>query len=126
MTARYQVHHFLFRAEKNGENLGIRLKKMIGNRIIAIQRRSYRMPSQNDGSRSPKERSLGLKAKNVASLNKVKMSKKIKKRFTTHRMVLGIFSLISIMLRPEECSLTRSEKEPQKKVFSSVPTMISC
>jgi hypothetical protein len=84
------------------------------------------MPSQKDGSRSPRERSLGLKAKNVASLNKVKMSKKIKKRFTTHRMVLGIFNLISIMIRPVECSLTRSKKEPQKKAFSSVPTMISC
>jgi hypothetical protein len=82
------------------------------------------MPSQKDGSRSPKERSLGLKAKNVASRNKVKMSKKIKKRFTTHRMVFGIFSRISIMLRAVKCSLVRPKKEPQKKAFSSVPTMI--
>ena len=75
------------------------------------------MPSQNDGSRSPKERSLGLKAKNVASLNKVKMSKKIKKRFTTHRMVLGIFSLISIMLRPVEAVLPVLKKDYKRRHF---------
>jgi len=84
------------------------------------------MPSQKDGRRSPKERSRGLNAKNVASLNKVKMSKKMEKRFTTHRMVFGIFNLISIMLRAVECSLARPKKGVQKKAFSFVPTTISC
>jgi len=84
------------------------------------------MPSEKEGSKSPKERSRGLKAKNVVTLNSVKMSRKMKKRLTTQRIVLGIFNLISIMLRPENCSLTRSEKGLQKKAFSSVPTMISC
>jgi hypothetical protein len=60
------------------------------------------MPSQKDGSRSAKERSRGLNAKNVANLNTVKISKKRKNRFTTHRIVLGIFNLISIMLRTVE------------------------
>jgi hypothetical protein len=63
---------------------------------MAIQRRSYRMPKKNEGNKSPKERSLGLNAKKVANLNKVKINRKIEKRLTTQRMVFGIFNLISM------------------------------
>src|ERR1044072_8586592 len=73
------------------------------------------MPSQKDGNKSPKERSLGLNAKNVASLNKVKMSRKMKNRFTTHKMVLGIFSLISIMLRAVQLQSNPSSKRTTKE-----------
>jgi hypothetical protein len=63
---------------------------------MAIQRRSYRIPSMKDGSKSANERSRGLNAKNVASRNSVNINRKIKNRFITQRTVLGIFSLISI------------------------------
>ena len=75
----------------------MRLKNMIGKSKIAIQRISQRMPSQNEGNRSPNERSLGLKAKKVVSLNKVKISKKIKNRLITQRTVFGIFNRINMM-----------------------------
>ena len=40
----------------------------------------------------------------------------MKKRFMTHRMVLGIFNLISIMLRAEGCSLIL-KKEYKRRHF---------
>jgi len=53
---------------------------------------------KKDGNRSVKERSLGLNAKKVANLNKVKISRNITKRLITQRIVLGIFSFISMIL----------------------------
>jgi len=50
----------------------------------------------NDGNKSAKERSRGLKAKKVVSLNRVKINRKMKNRFMTQRMVLGIFNLINM------------------------------
>ena len=54
------------------------------------------MPKKNEGNKSLKERSLGLNAKKVANLNKVKINRKIEKRLITQRMVFGIFNLISM------------------------------
>ena len=51
-----------------------------------------------DGSKSPKERSRGLNAKNVARRNNVNINRKIKNRFMTQRTVLGIFNLTSILV----------------------------
>jgi len=70
-----------------------------------------------DGSKSAKERSRGLNAKNVASRNSVNINRKIKNRFITQRTVLGIFNLISIMSRVVECSLIRPWKRTTKEGF---------
>ena len=55
--------------------------------------------TRKDGIRSLKSRSVGLNAKYVANLNTVKMSKKMSNRLMTHKIVFGIFSLISIANR---------------------------
>jgi hypothetical protein len=78
------------------------------------------MPSKKEGNRSPSERSFGLKAIKVATLNKVKMSKNMMNRFTTQRRVFGSFNLISMAIyavanRPFGKGL-------QKKVISAVST----
>jgi len=39
------------------------LIKTMGNKIKAIHRRSYRIPSKKEGMRFPKDRLLGLNAK---------------------------------------------------------------
>ena len=54
------------------------------------------MPSQKEGNRSVKERSFGLNAKKVVSLNKEKINKKIKNKLTTQRIVFGIFNRINM------------------------------
>ena len=72
--------------------------KTIGMSTMAIQRRSYRRPRKNEGTRSPKEKSSGLNTKKVINLEIVKMSKKIMNRLTTHKMVLGNFNLINMFL----------------------------
>jgi len=96
----------------------MRLKKIIGKSMMAIQRKSYRMPSKKEGSKSPKERSRGLKAKNVANRNNVNISRKMKNRFITQRTVFGIFNLISI--RVSRVVVRPVKKGVQKKAISVV------
>ena len=72
------------------------LNKTIGNSINDIQRRSYRIPIKNEGIASPNEILLGLKAINVATLNSVKMSRKMTNRLATHIIVFGILNRLSI------------------------------
>ena len=96
--ARYQVHHFLFLDEKKGVSLGKALSAITGNKMMAIQRISYRTPIKKEGTTSPNESPLGRKARKVASLNSVKISKKITSRLATHNIVFGILYLTSIPL----------------------------
>lgn len=67
-----------------------RLATIIGSNKSEIQRRSYCSPSENESRVSVNPRSGGLKAKNVASLNKVKSSRNSRKRLMTQSMVFGI------------------------------------
>jgi hypothetical protein len=62
----------------------------MGRRMIDIQRRSYCIPSKKEGKRSIKPNPFGLKAKQVTSLNSVKIRRKIKNKLITHKMVFGI------------------------------------
>jgi hypothetical protein len=74
------------------------------------------MPSKKEGNRSLNERSLGLKAMKVATLNRVKMSKKIMNRFTTQRSVFGSFNLINMAIY----AVAIGSSVGQKKVISAV------
>src|SRR5437762_8372797 len=74
------------------------------------------MPSQNEGSKLTNERSLGLNAKNVVSLNKVNISKKIKNRLIAQRIVFGIFSRINMMSPP---FVTCPKKDYKRRLFHS-------
>ena len=56
------------------------------------------MPSINEGIRSKKEYPFGLKAKYVTNLNRVKMTRKIKKRLITHKTVLGNLYFTSMIM----------------------------
>jgi len=55
---------------------------------------------RKDGSASDSETALGRKAQNVASLNKVKIRKKMTSRLVTHIRVLGIRNRDSIVKWP--------------------------
>ena len=68
IMAKYHVHIFLLRAEKKGDNSGIRLATIMGKRIMLIHRRSKRKPSKNDGTKFFHCSPSGLKASNVMSL----------------------------------------------------------
>lgn len=81
----------------------------MGNRMKAIQRRSYRIPIKKEGITSPNEMLLGLKAMNVMSRYRVKISRKIGSRFATHSNVFGILYRLSIsgsLKEAEECKLS--------------------
>jgi hypothetical protein len=69
-----------------------------GNNIIAIHRRSYRIPIRKEGIRSANDNPFGLNAKKVTTLNRVNISRKIRKRLITHKMVFGIRYFNSIIL----------------------------
>jgi len=45
---------------------------------------------RNEGIRSAKSKPLGLNAKKVATLKRVKIKRKITRRFATHSIVFGI------------------------------------
>lgn len=72
----------------------------MGISMIAIHRRSYRKPIKKEGITSPKEIPFGLNAIKVASLNNVKINRKMTKRFATHKMVFGILYFTSISFCP--------------------------
>jgi hypothetical protein len=71
----------------------------IGNKIMDIHRRSYRIPIRKEGVNSSKDMLLGLKAIQVTSRNRVKISRNMSSRFTTQRIVFGILYLVSILAR---------------------------
>jgi hypothetical protein len=54
------------------------------------------MPIKKDGMISTKEIFLGLKAIQVATLNKVKINKKMTSKLATHIIVFGILKRLSI------------------------------
>ena len=54
------------------------------------------MPIKKEGIASPIEIPAGLKAINVANLNKVNIRRKMTSRFISHKIVLGILNLDSI------------------------------
>jgi hypothetical protein len=102
MTTRYQLHIFLFRAEKKGDNRGCMLINTIGNNMIDTQRRSYRRPIKKHGKISPNENEAGtrlLNTKKATSRKIVKITKKITIRLATHNKVFGILKRASMVKR---------------------------
>lgn len=79
--------------------------------MMDIQRRSYLIPKKKEAINSEKERSSGLNAKKVATLNNVNTIKKISNRFAIHRIVFGILNLVSIKRVTKENNLSYHGKE---------------
>ena len=68
----------------------------MGNKMMAIQRRSYFKPSQNEGPNSNMPIDAGLKKITVAIRKAVNMHRYIRNSFTIHCIVLGTRQLMSI------------------------------
>ena len=94
----------------------------MGNRMMAIQRKSYFKPSQNAGNRSNTPVDGGLKHTTVAMRKAVNMHRYIRNSFTIHCIVLGTRQLISILFFP----LARTKKAKILKLgIESLMTQIN-
>ena len=77
----------------------------MGNKMMAIQRRSYFKPSQKEGHNSNMPVDAGLKQITVAIRKAVNMHRYMKNSLTIHCIVLGtrlLMSIVNFFLKPEQ------------------------